>query len=84
MARVFFMLKTNDLKKVSMEYRKKKITPFLTQWLHLFKALAKIPMITHDQRCILISKYTFLPTQPPELVNSIFSSMAKHLYGKNQ
>ena len=66
MARVFCMLKTSDLKKVSMEYRKKipvyPMAPSLQK-----KALAKIPMITHDPRCILISKYTFLPTQPQSL-----------------
>ena len=66
MARVFCMLKTSDLKKVSMEYRKKipvyPMAPSLQK-----KALAKIPMITHDPRCILISKYTFLLTQPQSL-----------------
>lgn len=67
MARVFCMLKTSDLKKVSMEYRKKKIPVYPMAPSLQKKALAKIPMITHDPRCILISKYTFLPTQPQSL-----------------
>ena len=83
MARVFCMLKTSDLKKVSMEYRKKDTR--LPNGSISSKESASKDTDDHARPEVHIDLQIHIsPDSTPELVNSIFSSMAKHLYGKNQ
>ena len=83
MARVFCMLKTSDLKKVSMEYRKKD-TRLPNGSISSTESASK-DTDDHARPEVHIDLQIHIsPDSTPELVNSIFSSMAKHLYGKNQ
>ena len=78
MARVFCMLKTSDL-----EYRKKDTR--LPNGSISSKESASKDTDDHARPEVHIDLQIHIsPDSTPELVNSIFSSMAKHLYGKNQ